>query len=95
MSENNTELNPFEQFETLGEILGFIYARHGGPTLRELLDMFGTEAPSGLSREALESGAAELESVGLLSAAAIVRQYAKDAYAFTLKPRKAFSERNF
>jgi hypothetical protein len=81
MSETDTESNPFSQLETLGEILGYVYARHGGgPVVRELLDTFGTEASSGLSREVLESGADELESVGMLSAAVIVREYAERAY---------------
>src|SRR6185295_15475711 len=68
--------DPFSQFETGGEILGFVW-RHCSPDgLRQLLAF---DEAKQLPREFLEEAAAELAQAGMLKASAIVASAAKNA----------------
>ena len=69
------EFNAFSVFESFSEILGFLFKIDGEDGLRACLAL-----PTGLCREELESVAAELASVGLTKASAIVAEYAPDAH---------------
>jgi hypothetical protein len=68
--------DPFSQFETAGEILGFVYRQCTPAGLREL---FTLDQAKQFHREFLEDAAAELAQAGMFKASAIVASAAKDA----------------
>jgi hypothetical protein len=68
--------DPFSQFETAGEILGFVYRHYTEDGLREL---FTFDQAKQFHREFLEDAAAELAQAGMRKASAIVASAAKDA----------------
>jgi hypothetical protein len=68
--------DPFSQFETAGEILGFVYRQCSPDGLRQL---FTFDEARQFHREFLEDAAAELAQAGMLNASAIVAAAAKDA----------------
>jgi hypothetical protein len=65
--------NPFDVFDSVSQIYGFIFKKLGEEGLRELLAMFTERA----YRESFEDAAAELAAVGLGKAAAIVAEHAE------------------
>jgi hypothetical protein len=67
--------DPFSQFETAGEILGFVYRQCTEAGLRQL---FTFDEAKQFPRELLEDAAAELAQAGMLKASAIVADAAKD-----------------
>ncbi len=73
MTDTTAPVEPFDAFQTAGEIFGFVYAKLGADALRELLAA-DAERPS--TSESLSDAAAELDAVGLNKAAAIVREFA-------------------
>ena len=79
MTQKPTETDmsdPFSQFETAGEILGFVYRQCSPDGLRQL---FTFDEAKRFHREFLEDAAAELAQAGMLKASAIVASAAKDA----------------
>ena len=68
--------DPFSQFETAGEILGFVFRQCTEAGLRQL---FTLDEAKQFPRELLEDAAAELAQAGMLKASAIVADAAKDA----------------
>ena len=66
---------PFSQFETAGEILGFVYRQCTEAGLRQLFTFDETKQ---FHREFLEDAAAELAQAGMLKASAIVTSAAKN-----------------
>jgi hypothetical protein len=69
-SEND---NPFEDFDSTAQILGFIYDQSGADGLNELL------ATVEATRESLQRHAEDLLEVGLKDVAAIVLEHADNA----------------
>ena len=76
MKPTETDSDPFSQFETAGEILGFVYRQCTADDLRQL---FTFDEAKQFHREFLEDAAAELAQAGMLKASAIVASAAKDA----------------
>ena len=68
--------DPFSQFETAGEILGFVFRQCTEAGLRQL---FTFDEAKQFHRELLEDAAAELAQAGMFRASAIVASAAKDA----------------
>ena len=68
--------DPFSQFETAGEILGFVFRQCTEAGLRQL---FTFDEAKQFPRELLEDAAAELARAGMLKASTIVADAAKDA----------------
>ena len=68
--------DPFRQFETAGEIFGFVYRQCTEAGLRELFTFDETKQ---FHREFLKDAAAELAQAGMLKASAIVTSAAKNA----------------
>jgi hypothetical protein len=68
--------DPFSQFETAREILGFVFRQCTEAGLRQL---FTLDEAKQFPRELLEDAAAELAQAGMLKASAIVASAAKDA----------------
>lgn len=66
----------FSQFETAGEILGFVYRQCTETGLRQL---FTFDEAKQFHRELLSDAAAELAQAGMLKASAIVTSAAKNA----------------
>jgi len=65
--------NPFDCFNTVAEICGFLWKRDGESVLRQLLAMPGV---ADSNREPFEDAADQLRGVGLLAAAEIVAEFA-------------------
>ena len=77
MKPTETDISdPFSQFETAGEILGFVYRQCTEAGLRQL---FTFDEAKQFHREFLEDAAAELAQAGMLKASAIVTSAAKNA----------------
>jgi hypothetical protein len=68
--------DPFSQFETAGEILGFVFRQCTEAGLRQL---FTFDEAKQFPRELLEDAAAELAQAGMLKASTIVADAAKEA----------------
>ena len=68
--------DPFSQFETAGEMLGFVFRQCTEAGLRQL---FTFDEAKQFPRELLEDAAAELAQAGMLRASAIVASAAEDA----------------
>lgn len=68
--------DPFSQFETAGEILGFVFRQCTEAGLREL---FSFDQAKQFHREFLEVAAVELAQPGMLKASGIVAAAAKNA----------------
>ena len=68
--------DPFSQFETAGEIMGFVFRLCTPDGLRQL---FTFDEAKQFHRELLEDAAAELAQAGMLTASAIVTSAAKNA----------------
>ncbi len=68
--------DPWEQFETLGEILGFVHKQHGTDGILEVLKR---DTKGKFTREVLQQAASELKAAGLTKAAAVVAEFAASA----------------
>jgi hypothetical protein len=68
--------NPWEQFETLGEIFGFVHKQHGLDGVRRTLEL---DTEGVFTREALHDAARELKAAGLTKAAAVVAEFAANS----------------
>jgi hypothetical protein len=68
--------NPWEQFETLGEIFGFVHKQHGLDGVRRTLEL---DTEGVFTREALHDAARELKAAGLTKAAAVVTEFAANS----------------
>ena len=75
-SLNREEPDPFDEFETGGEIAAFIYRKLGEDGLRQLLEHDGTTYITRSSRDSLLDVAAELSAAGLRKAARIATEIA-------------------
>ncbi len=72
LPETEIEANPFDAFDSIAEICGFVWKKGGEDDLRKLLTM-----QVGSCREPFEDAADDLRVVGLTKAAAIVAEFAE------------------
>ena len=86
--QTEIERDPFEDFVSVAEVVGFVHRKEGETGVRELLAMFNGPVPEKpwllpfdewvkiTTREQLSDAASELASLGLSKLAKIVREYA-------------------
>jgi hypothetical protein len=73
---NGYDGDPWEQFETLGEIVGFVHKQHG---VAGIIEVLKRDTKSEFTREDLQDAASELKAAGLTKAAAVVTEAAASA----------------
>jgi hypothetical protein len=73
---NGEAPNPYEVFETIGELAAFVYRKEGVDGLRQLLHYDGDTRVTRWSREQMLDVADELNAAGLRKAAAITAEIA-------------------
>jgi hypothetical protein len=83
---NDIESEPFNDFESVAEIIGFVHRKHGVAAVQELLALMSEPAAKPwlltqeervvTTRENLEGAADGLESAGLRKLAKLVREHA-------------------
>lgn len=73
IDNNPKEPDPFDKADSPAAIMAYVFSKAGEDGLRALLDQIETD------KESLERDATELDAIGLLDVAAIVKEAAKVA----------------